>query len=175
MLFAAADSESAIGRRAMCPKAWISRAVWWINGWARSPTLVRFFEFGIARSFRGRRSGSLDRGRDSTLPRLERERVASCPPPEFQRRFEESDTMKNMDGRRRVFAAGIAALLALTVPGVALGQGFHRIGRIRPFDDAPRATYPLHVSANGRYLVGRNNVPFLMMGDSPQAMTVNLS
>ncbi|MBI1852190.1 MAG: DUF4038 domain-containing protein [Planctomycetes bacterium] len=37
------------------------------------------------------------------------------------------------------------------------------------------ATYPLKVSANGRYLVGQNDVPFLMTGDSPQALTVNVS
>ena len=35
--------------------------------------------------------------------------------------------------------------------------------------------YPLKVSANGRYLVDRDDVPFLMIGDSPQALTVNLS
>ena len=35
--------------------------------------------------------------------------------------------------------------------------------------------YPLKVSANGRYLVDQNDVPFLMIGDSPQSLTVNLS
>ncbi|MBI3387360.1 MAG: DUF4038 domain-containing protein, partial [Deltaproteobacteria bacterium] len=35
--------------------------------------------------------------------------------------------------------------------------------------------YPLKVSANGRYLVDQNNVPVLLTGDSPQALTVNLS
>jgi len=39
----------------------------------------------------------------------------------------------------------------------------------------PSATYPLKVSANGRYLVGQNDVPFLLTGDSPQALIVNLS
>ena len=34
---------------------------------------------------------------------------------------------------------------------------------------------PLKSSANGRYLVGQNNVAFLMLGDSPQAMMANLS
>jgi chitodextrinase len=33
----------------------------------------------------------------------------------------------------------------------------------------------LKVSANGRYLVDQNNVPVLLTGDSPQALTVNLS
>ena len=48
-----------------------------------------------------------------------------------------------------------------------------------PATDPPRAhpsaAYPLRVSANRRYLVDRDGVPFLLMGDSPQALTVNLS
>jgi uncharacterized protein DUF4038/collagenase-like protein with putative collagen-binding domain/glucodextranase-like protein/HYR domain-containing protein len=35
--------------------------------------------------------------------------------------------------------------------------------------------YPLQKSANGRYLVDQNNVPYLIVGDSPQALIVNLS
>jgi uncharacterized protein DUF4038/collagenase-like protein with putative collagen-binding domain len=35
--------------------------------------------------------------------------------------------------------------------------------------------YPLQKSANGRYLVDQNNVPYLIAGDSPQALVVNLS
>ena len=30
--------------------------------------------------------------------------------------------------------------------------------------------YPLKVSANGRYLVDQNNVPFLLCGDVPQVI-----
>ncbi len=41
---------------------------------------------------------------------------------------------------------------------------------------APSDTaYPLKVSANGRYLVDQHDRPFLITGDSPQALTVNLS
>ena len=83
--------------------------------------------------------------------------------------------MKNRDGSRLALVASITALFSMTLAGAAPAQGIHRLTRIRPFDDAPRATYPLHVSTNGRYLVGRNNVPFLLMGDSPQAMIANLS
>jgi hypothetical protein len=36
-------------------------------------------------------------------------------------------------------------------------------------------TYPLRVSANHRYLVDDNGVPFLIVGDSPQTLTVNVS
>jgi hypothetical protein len=35
--------------------------------------------------------------------------------------------------------------------------------------------FPLKVSVNRRYLVDRNNVPFMIVGDSPQAMIGNLS
>ncbi len=37
------------------------------------------------------------------------------------------------------------------------------------------SVYPLKASANKRYLVDQNNVPFLMMGDSPQALIGMLS
>ncbi len=39
----------------------------------------------------------------------------------------------------------------------------------------PATAYPPKVSANGRYLVDQNDVPFLITGDSPQAAFVNLS
>jgi hypothetical protein len=35
--------------------------------------------------------------------------------------------------------------------------------------------YPLQVSANGRYLVDQKGMPFLIAGESPQALTVNLT
>lgn len=35
--------------------------------------------------------------------------------------------------------------------------------------------YPLKKSADNRYLVDQNNVPFLIVGDSPQALIVNIS
>jgi hypothetical protein len=35
--------------------------------------------------------------------------------------------------------------------------------------------YPLKVSSNGRYLVGHNDVPFLIVGDSPQGLISDLS
>ena len=37
------------------------------------------------------------------------------------------------------------------------------------------AVYPLKVSRNGRYLVDQRNVPFMIVGDSPQPMIGNLS
>ena len=38
-----------------------------------------------------------------------------------------------------------------------------------------RAVYPLKVGPTGRYLVDQRNVPFMVVGDSPQALTMNLS
>ena len=40
---------------------------------------------------------------------------------------------------------------------------------------AAKPAYPLKASANKRYLVDQDNVPFLMVGDSPQALVGNLS
>ena len=40
---------------------------------------------------------------------------------------------------------------------------------------APSAAYPLKASVNEHYLVDQNNVPFLILGDSPQGMMANLS
>lgn len=39
----------------------------------------------------------------------------------------------------------------------------------------PAAAYPLTVSPNRRYLVDQNNTPFLIAGESPQALMVNVS
>ena len=47
-----------------------------------------------------------------------------------------------------------------------------RMDRQRP---GGGAVYPVKVSANNRYLVDQNNAPFLIMGDCPQSLTVNLS
>jgi chitodextrinase len=65
-------------------------------------------------------------------------------------------------------ALALAALLAFPQQ-----QPKRHLARHRPRDDA--AVFPLRVSANRRYLVGANGVPFLLLGDSPQALTVNLS
>jgi len=40
---------------------------------------------------------------------------------------------------------------------------------------AAAAIYPLKVSANGRYLVDQTNVPFLLVGDSPQSLITDLT
>ena len=40
---------------------------------------------------------------------------------------------------------------------------------------AASPVYPVKISASGRYLVDQNNVPFLMVGDSPHTLVANLT
>jgi Protein of unknown function (DUF4038)/Putative collagen-binding domain of a collagenase len=61
-------------------------------------------------------------------------------------------------------AKAFTALAILSV--LSLGHGA---------DQTTVPAYPLQVSANRRYLVDQNNVPFLIAGDSPQSLMVNLS
>ena len=46
---------------------------------------------------------------------------------------------------------------------------------VRSIESSTNPAYPLKASANNRYLVDQNDVPFLMVGDSPQALIGNLS
>src|SRR5690349_16648913 len=48
-----------------------------------------------------------------------------------------------------------------------------RVRAPRPWPPGP--VYPLRLSANRRYLVDQEGAPFLMMGDSPQALIANVS
>src|SRR5262245_49490640 len=79
---------------------------------------------------------------------------------------------------RQVLVAMIAALASLVVvfgvvsaPGRAQGKG----GRSAPKPARPLPAYPLKKSASGRYLVDQHNVPFLIAGDAPQALMVNIT
>jgi len=47
------------------------------------------------------------------------------------------------------------------------------IRTVSPF--TAKVTYPIKVSANNRYLIDQNDVPFLMVGDAPQMLIANLS
>jgi len=59
--------------------------------------------------------------------------------------------------------------VVVTVAGVASnGVSFTVIA-------TPSAAYPLKASTNQRYLVDQNNLPFLVLGDSPQGIVANLS
>jgi hypothetical protein len=63
-----------------------------------------------------------------------------------------------MNALVRKSAVPVAALLFFLIPAAASAQ-----------------VYPVKKSANGRYLVDQNNVPFLIAGDAPQSLMVNLS
>jgi hypothetical protein len=75
--------------------------------------------------------------------------------------------------------ASIAALVALapaTIVSAASTQApVHSGPHQRIAHVLPRPAYPLRVSLDRRYLVDQENVPFLLMGDSPQALMVNIS
>ena len=71
---------------------------------------------------------------------------------------------------------GVVRLLALAILGFAacsLATASQICAQPSPVVGGP--AYPLKVSANHRYLVDQNNVPFLMVGDAPQTLVANLS
>ncbi|WP_172628026.1 DUF4038 domain-containing protein [Bradyrhizobium ivorense] len=67
----------------------------------------------------------------------------------------------------------MATAVSITaVPRAPAQQGPADIGIV---GSPERPVYPLKASANNRYLVDQNNTPFLMVGDSPQYLSTNLS
>jgi hypothetical protein len=58
--------------------------------------------------------------------------------------------------------------LLLLAPIAAIAIGFAHAAHAAP-------AYPLAMSSNGRYLVDQNNAPTLIVGDSPQALIVNVT
>ena len=70
------------------------------------------------------------------------------------------------------FAVTARAVVVLVVVfAFGLGRAADRNELAKPGSPA----YPVKVSANRRYLLDQNNVPFLIAGESPQALMVNLS
>jgi hypothetical protein len=71
------------------------------------------------------------------------------------------------------FSSMAIALLASCVLTTSCGGG----GSTAPAGIKPvvSAAFPLKISTNGRYLVDQNNKPFLIVGDAPQALMVNIS
>jgi Protein of unknown function (DUF4038)/Putative collagen-binding domain of a collagenase len=67
----------------------------------------------------------------------------------------------------RLFDSALTVATGTPAPAAALNP------HARNSTTAP--AYPLKVSANNRYLVDQNNVPFMIVGDSPQALIGNLS
>jgi hypothetical protein len=70
------------------------------------------------------------------------------------------------------------ALLVLGLPAAMSFAGFiadPAHGQDASASDRAKVAYPLKASANRRYLVDQENQPFLMVGDSPQALIGRLS
>lgn len=76
-----------------------------------------------------------------------------------------------------LLAPGVAALVALAGPVPASAAAPAAVIAARPAKllSSSAPAFPLHVSASKRYLVDSKGRPFLIMGDSPQALIVNLS
>ncbi|HEX4159243.1 MAG TPA: DUF4038 domain-containing protein [Rhizomicrobium sp.] len=71
--------------------------------------------------------------------------------------------MTYLAGKRSLHAQALGFLAGTATACWAAGAG------------AATVAFPLKASADNRYLVDQDNVPFLMVGDSPQAMIGNLS
>src|SRR5438045_9594154 len=102
----------------------------------------------------------------------------------------ESVTQRRVPRRARAALAHrrpILGVLALAVAAAAFGLAIYLR---RPSSATPAAVmpaspatplaavppvYPLKIGPTGRYLVDRDGRPFLIVGDSPQALVVNLS
>src|ERR1044072_1645320 len=73
----------------------------------------------------------------------------------------------------------LLGLVAVGAVGAApRGWEVSDTARVRPpkvVTAARHYAFPLRVSKNGRYLVDRRGVPFMIVGDSPQALLGNLS
>ena len=67
--------------------------------------------------------------------------------------------------RRNVLRLGAAALAGAALP----------LSPSAAADLRPRPTFPLRAAADGHYLVDARNVPFLIVGDSPQAIYQQLT
>jgi hypothetical protein len=65
--------------------------------------------------------------------------------------------------------------IALSFFGASAGLSQTTTDSITPFGGAVSHAYPLKVSADGRFLVDQNNIPFLIVGDVPQTMVTRIS
>src|SRR5271170_3367155 len=76
-----------------------------------------------------------------------------------------------------LIALALTIILALTVIWAlnrAAPLGHHRIPA-KASENFRFPAYPLKVSANSRYLVDQNNLPFMIVGDSPHSLIGRMS
>ena len=90
--------------------------------------------------------------------------------------------MSLLEGKTARTAALLLSLLGLIAVGAAgaspRGWELDAATRVSPptvVTSARHYAFPLHVSKNHRYLVDRHSMPFMVVGDSPQALIGNLS
>ncbi len=72
---------------------------------------------------------------------------------------------------------GTGGMMEVTVfNSINQNEQFYRLMVVANAPAAPATpAYPLRASANGRYLVDSNNTPFLVIGDAPHSLIVNLN
>ncbi len=75
---------------------------------------------------------------------------------------------------RRIKRSSKRALFVGTLVGCALAAGTKLSWAAEPGRSAD-PVYPVKISANGRYLVDQNQAPYMIVGDSTQALTTNIS
>jgi Protein of unknown function (DUF4038)/Putative collagen-binding domain of a collagenase len=69
----------------------------------------------------------------------------------------------------------LAAIALAMAAGTVVTTAAPTSGPTEEWNTQNAPTFPVKVSANHRYLVDNNGVPFLIVGDSPQTLTVNTS
>ena len=89
-----------------------------------------------------------------------------------------ADTKKHAatgEGIHRFGGTWHVAKAAATTNGTSTATGSTNAGATPPPVAPPAGPGPLKIGPTGRYLVTKNNQPFLMVGDSPQSVIGNLS
>jgi hypothetical protein len=77
--------------------------------------------------------------------------------------------------KRGVFALSMFVVAALSGAGNVAGKDVANFPLTLAGTDRDNAVYPLRVGPTRRYLVDRRGRPFMIVGDSPQSIIVNLS
>src|SRR5690242_6387388 len=75
--------------------------------------------------------------------------------------------------RISIRALGFSAAMSFVLLESTLGSSAASGANVKPASSSP--AYPLKRSANWRYLVDQKGNPFLIAGDAPQALMVNIS
>ena len=80
--------------------------------------------------------------------------------------------MKHVRQRQRSIGLFLAGALAMCWPFQAV---LAQAANVAADPQRPVVAYPLKISASHRYLIDQNGIPFMIVGDSPQALIGNVS